>query len=722
MQNRISLSISIAMLILIQSCAQQNTNDTKSITETTLKSVEAPIAKKVNHLMTIHGHQRNDPYYWLRDDKRENPDMLAYLNAENAYTKNKLAHTESLQQHLFKEMTSRLEPNKSSVPVFEKGYWYSSNYEEGKDYSISLRQKGSLTAPKEVLLDQNLRAQGHDFYQLSAHEISPDQTMLLIAEDTVSRRLYDIKIKKIASDSYYPETITNTSGNAVWANDNKTLFYVKKDTTTLLPYQVYRHTLGTDPKEDVLVYQENDNTFYTYIYKTRSKRFIAIGLTSTMNSETLLLNADQPEEKIKTILPREKDHKYTADHIGDYFYINSNDNALNGKIVRVHQNEIGTKENWQTIVAHKEDTLIQNLELYKNFIATNERINGLEKLRIRDYQGNLNQEIQFNDAAYSVNFTDNPDPNNQKVRYAYTSMTTPNSIFEYDPQTQKSTLLKQDKVLGDFDPENYQSERIFITARDGKNIPVSIVYHKKLFTGKATNPMLVYGYGSYGITIDPGFAISRLSLLDRGFVFAIAHIRGSKILGQQWYETGKKLTKENTFTDFIDVTKGLIAKRYADPKQVYARGGSAGGLLMGTVINMSPELYKGVVAGVPFVDIVTTMLDESIPLTTGEYDEWGNPNEKQYYDYMLSYSPYDQVSRQNYPNLLVTSGLHDSQVQYFEPAKWVAKLRAMKTDNNLLLLDMDMEAGHGGKSGRYKSYLDIAKQYSFILDLAGISE
>ncbi|GAA5140917.1 S9 family peptidase [Thalassotalea piscium] len=717
-----TVGIGMLALVFIQACSQSTSSLTKHSATNIMKSESAPIAKRVDHLMEIHDHQRNDPYYWLRDDSREDPEMLAYLNAENNYTQTKLAHTQTLQNILFKEMTSRLEPNDASVPVLDKGYWYSSIFQQGKDYRIIVRQKGSLAAPKEVLIDQNIRAQGHDYYNLGDRKVSPNQKLLAIAEDTVSRRLYNIRIKDIASDTYYPEVLSNASANIVWANDNKTLFYVKKDPETLLPYQVYRHTLGTSPEQDVLVYQEDDNTFYTYIYKTRSDNFIAIGLSSTMNSETLLLDAEHPTQAPKTLLARSKDHLYRADHINDYFYIHTNKNALNGKIVRVHQSKIGDITQWQTVLKHNDDTLIQDLDLFDNFFTTNERINGLEKLRIRDYQGNLVQEISFTDEAYSSYLSNNPDPTSEKIRYYYSSMTTPNSVFEYDTNTQKSTLLKQDKVLGVFDPSDYQSKRILITARDGAKIPVSLVYRKSLFSHNATNPMLVYGYGSYGSTNDPSFSISRLSLLDRGFVYAIAHIRGSKMLGEKWYEDGKKLTKMNSFTDFIDVTKGLIAQQYADPNKVYASGRSAGGLLMGAVVNMAPELYHGVLAGVPFVDVVTTMLDETIPLTTGEYDEWGNPNDKQFYDYMLSYSPYDQVSRQAYPNMLVTTGLHDSQVQYYEPAKWVAKLRAMKTDDNLLLLDTDMEVGHGGKSGRYKSFLDIAKQYSFILSLAGVDK
>ncbi|TQV86946.1 S9 family peptidase [Aliikangiella coralliicola] len=681
-----------------------------------------PIATKIDHILETHEHQRNDQYYWLRDDSRENPEVINYLQAENTYAKHKLAHTEKLQQTLFDEMTGRLEPNDESVPVFDKGYWYWSKYEDGQDYRIHIRQKGNLEAHHELLIDQNERAKGHEFYQLAALEISPDQKLLATAEDTVSRRQYDIRIKSLSSGEYYPEIIQNTSGEIVWSNDNQTLFYVKKDPVTLLPFQVYRHKIGTPTSDDILVYEEKDDTFYTYIYKTRSEKYIGIGVSSTMNSEEHFLDANDPSSELVCFLPREKDHKYSADHIGENFYFQTDLNALNEKLMYVNEKQIGSKRHWRELIPHQHDTLLQEFELFNDYLVINERVQGIEKLRLRDYQGNILQEIEFDDAAYTIGIGNNPDPASKVIRYFYSSMTTPDSQYEYDPQTRQSKLLKQDKVLGNFDIKAYQSERIMIEARDGKQVPVSLVYRKDKFKKEGKNPLLVYAYGSYGITIDPSFSISRLSLLDRGFVYAIAHIRGGKMLGRQWYEDGKKLTKMNTFTDYIDVTKALTEKGYGDNKKVYAMGGSAGGLLMGAVMNMAPEFYHGVVAAVPFVDVVTTMLDESIPLTTGEYDEWGNPNDKDYYEYMLSYSPYDQVSKQDYPNTLVVTGLHDSQVQYWEPAKWVAKLRAHKTDNNLLILDTDMEVGHGGKSGRYKSFIDQAKQYAFILDLAGISE
>jgi oligopeptidase B len=681
-----------------------------------------PTAKQADHIMSIHGHQRNDEYYWLRDDTRKSEQVLDYLNAENNFTEKSLAHTEDLQKKLFEEMTARLEPNVESVPFFDKGYWFWVKYEEGQDYPIHIRQKGSLEAPQEVLIDQNKRAEGHEYYRLSDIDISPNQNFLGLSEDTVSRRCYDIRIKDLTSGGFFPEVIENTSGQIVWANDNKTLFYVRKHPITLLPYQVYRHELGTSQEKDVLVYEEEDSTFYTDIYKTRSDKFIGIGISSTMNSEVRFVSADTPTDEFKMFLPREKDHLFEVEHIGDHFYIQSDFEALNERLWKVAEDKIGTKDHWQELIGHRADTLIQDVELFNDYIVVNERVSGVEKLRIRDYQGKLIEEVDFKEAAYNASFGNNPDPASRVFRYGYSSMTTPNSVYDYHLDSKTSELKKQDKVIGDFHSGNYLSERIMIEARDGKKVPISIVYRKDKFKKDGTNALLNYAYGSYGITIDPSFSISRLSLLDRGMVFAISHIRGSKMLGRQWYEDGKKLTKMNTFTDFNDATKSLVKQGYGKPERMYAMGGSAGGMLMGGIINMEPGLYHGVIAAVPFVDVVTTMLDESIPLTTGEFDEWGNPKSKEYYDYMLAYSPYDQVKAQDYPHLLVTTGLHDSQVQYWEPAKWVAKLRDVKTDNNVLLLDTDMEVGHGGKSGRYKSYLDRAKQYAFLLDLADLTE
>jgi oligopeptidase B len=722
MRKPIVKSVLITLILSSVISCSDNTQESTNKMKASTANDKPPVAKKVEHVIETHGHQRNDPYYWLRDDKRENKEVLDYLEAENRYTKEKLAHTQELQQKLYEEMTKRLEPNKESVPVFEKGYWYSSMFKAGKDYRIHIRQKESLSAPQEVLIDENSRANGHEYYRLAGFELSSDLNLLAISEDTVSRRQYEIRIKNLTTGELYPDVLKNTSGQIVWANDNQTIFYVKKNATTLLPFQVYRHKLGTSQQDDVLVYQEDDAEYYTYIYKTRSEKYIAIGNAATESAELRFVSADSPTDELKLFLAREDKHSFEVEHIGNHFYILSDFEALNERVWKVAEEKIGTKQHWQEVLAHRSDTLLQSFELFNNHMVTNERVNGTEKLRIRDLQGKLLDEIEFNDAAYDVGFGNNPDPASTKFRYAYSSLTTPNSTYDYDIQKQVSELKKQDKVLGTFRPDNYFSERIMIEARDGTHVPVSIVYRKDKFKKDGTNPLLNYAYGSYGATIDASFSSSRLSLLDRGFVFAISHIRGGKMLGRQWYEDGKKLTKMNTFTDFNDATQALIKQGYGDPKKIYALGGSAGGMLMGGIINMQPELYHGVIAAVPFVDVVTTMLDESIPLTTGEFNEWGNPMDKEYYDYMLAYSPYDQVKKQDYPHLLVTTGLHDSQVQYWEPAKWVAKLRDMKTDDNLLLLDTDMEVGHGGKSGRYKRFQDEAKRYAFLLSLANIKE
>ncbi len=686
------------------------------------KRPSPPIAESIDTPLTIHGDTRIDPYYWLRDDNRQNEAVLHYLNAENDYTKACMADTEALQEQLYQEMTERLEPNDTSVPVFYKGYWRWSQFVEGKDYRINIRQKGSLDAPHEVILDQNDRAEGYEYYHLGGLGFSPDQRLQAIAEDFVSRRQYDIRIKDFTTGEYFDEVIANTSGNFVWAADNKTLFYTKLDEQTLLPFQVYRHTVGTDVSQDVLIYQEPDNTFYLQLFKTRSERYIGIHVQATESSEVRFLAADNPTGEFKIFYPREAEHLYEVEHLHQHFYILSDKNAPNNRLLKASDDGTGSVTDlsqWQEIVPHKDDTLLQEFELFDQAIVLHERVEGCEQIIFRDLDGQKTDQIQFDEEVYSIELYANPDPSATTLRYYYSSLTTPDSVFEYDCQSRKTKLLKQDKVLGEFNPDNYHAQRIMVSARDGVKVPVSLVYRKDKFHHDGTNPLLNYAYGSYGIVVDAEFNIALLSLLDRGFVYAISHVRGSKMLGRHWYESGKKLTKLNTFYDFIDCTKALIEQQFGDPKRIYAQGGSAGGMLMGGVVNMAPELYHGVIAAVPFVDVVTTMLDESIPLTTGEYDEWGNPNDKAYYDYMLSYSPYDQVRAQDYPNLLVITGLHDSQVQYWEPAKWVAKLRATKTDDNLLLLDTDMDAGHGGKSGRYKAFVDLAKEWAFLIDLAG---
>ena len=675
----------------------------------------APIATKKTHIHDIHNHQRRDDYFWLRDDNRENPEVLNYLEQENAYTEQQMLPLQGLQADLYDEMVARQEPELESVPYFKKGYWYVTRFDEGDDYSIYCRYKGTMDAPEEIFLDCNERAEGHEFYELGDLSLSPNAMLMAYSEDTVSRRQYTLRIKDLLSGEELDDVIEDTSA-VVWANDNKTLFYVKNHSETLLPYQVYRHTLGDDVKNDQLVYEELDDTFYVNIYKTRSEQYLVICIDSTQTSECLLLDANKPAGEFTSFLTRQRDHEYSIDHFQDKFYIRTNNSGKNFALKTSVQAAQSDGNAWQTIIEAREETLLEGYELLDEWLIVEERHAGLPQLRQINHSSGECKKLTFNDPVYTVFSHYNPDPSSSKFRYQYTSFTTPSTVYELDLNSGETVLLKQSQVMGEFNSDNYQSERVWITARDGINVPVSLVYHKDHFNHN--NPLLVYAYGSYGYSLDIDFSSANLSLLDRGFVYAVAHIRGGEELGRDWYETGKLLNKKNTFNDFVDVSKGLVEQGYGDKQRVFAMGGSAGGLLMGAVINQAPELYKGVVATVPFVDVVSTMLDESIPLTTGEYDEWGNPNDKTYYDYILSYSPYDQVSKQDYPNMLVTTGLHDSQVQYWEPAKWVAKLRDIKTDNNQLLLYTDMEAGHGGKSGRFKHFEDTAKEFAFLLDLA----
>ncbi|MBL0547001.1 S9 family peptidase [Aeromonas jandaei] len=680
-------------------------------------SIQPPVAAKHPRTLKKHGDTRIDNYYWLRDDQRQAPEVLQYLEAENAYTEAILKPTKPLREQLYKEMVARIPQQDESVPYVKNGYRYQTRYEPGKEYAIYSRTRlGEEQA--SLLLDSNQRAEGHEFYALGALEVSRNNRWLAVAEDYLSRRQYKIQFLDLESGKWAADTLENTSGNLVWANDNKTVFYVRKHPQTLLPYQVYRHTLGTDPATDKLVYEEKDDSFYVSLYATTSEDFIVIALSSTTTGEARLIDANLPEHSPRLFLPRKVDHEYSLDHYRGRFYVRSN---KDGKNFGLYETKESPVDRWKPVIAPNPDVLLESYALFKDWLVLEERSKGLTRLRQVNWQSGEQKEIAFDDPAYVTWLAYNPEPDTSALRYGYSSMTTPSSTYELDMATGQRTLLKQQPVAG-FKADQYASERLWVTARDGVSVPVSLVYRKDKFkkglADSAKNPLLVYGYGSYGASMDPDFSSSRLSLLDRGFVYAIAHIRGGEELGRSWYEDGKLLKKQNTFNDFIDVTKALVEQGYGAREQVYAMGGSAGGLLMGAVINQAPELYRGVVAQVPFVDVVTTMLDESIPLTTGEYDEWGNPNQKRYYDYMKSYSPYDQVKAQAYPNLLVTTGLHDSQVQYWEPAKWVAKLRELKTDDNKLLLNTDMDAGHGGKSGRFKAYEDIALEYAFILDLA----
>ncbi|TBM19027.1 S9 family peptidase [Hafnia paralvei] len=680
---------------------------------------KAPVAAKHPHVMEIHGDTRTDNYYWLRDDERSDDAVLSYLKAENAYTEACMRGEEALRQQLFSEMVERIPQEDESVPYQRNGYRYQSRYKPEQEYALYVRQKVDTgeNAEWDLLVDSNERAQGHDFYALGGLEVSPDNQLMAIAEDFLSRRQYDIRIKRLGDQSWYDEVLENTAGHFEWTNDSASLYYVRKHPQTLLPYQVYRHRLGTSVADDQLIYEETDDTFYVGLEKTISNKYILIHISSTTTSEILMLDADDTDATPQTFLTRRRDHEYSLDHYRDTFYIRSN---KEGKNFGLYQSASIDEKAWQPIICARDDVMLEGFSLFKDWLVVEEREQGLTHLRQIHWQSGEEKHIRFDDPTYMTWLSFNPEPDTALLRYGYSSMTTPSSVFQIDLDSGERTLLKQQEVKN-FDSGAYRSERLWVSAHDGVQVPVSIVYRQDMFKA-GQNPVLVYGYGSYGSSMDPAFSISRLSLLDRGFVFALAHIRGGADLGQQWYEDGKLLHKQNTFSDFISVTQHLVDEQYANPKQVYAMGGSAGGLLMGAVVNQAPQLYHGIVAQVPFVDVVTTMLDESIPLTTGEYDEWGNPNDAEYYHYIKQYSPYDQVKAQDYPHMLVTTGLHDSQVQYWEPAKWVAKLRDMKTDNNQLLLYTDMDAGHGGKSGRFKAYEDIALEYAFMLALAGIHQ
>ncbi len=679
-------------------------------------SATPPEAKVVKKTLEIHGDARTDDYYWLND--RENPDVIAYLEAENAYTEDVMAPVKGFEDSLFEEIVGRIKPTDISVPYKVDGYYYYSRYEEGNEYPFYCRKKGSLEADEQVMLDVNAMSEGHEFYAVGRRAVSSGRDILSFAVDTVGRRIYSIKFKNLTTGEILADEIPAVTGNMAWANDNKTLFYSKQDPETLRSYQIYRHELGSDPSQDELVYEEQDETFNTFVFKTKSKKYIIVGSDQTLSSEYRYIEAGKPKDAFTVILPRERDLEYSVDHYRDHFYIRTNFEAKNFRLMRTPVDRTA-KKNWEEVLPHRDDVLLEGFEIFNDFLVVEERKDGLVELRVRPWSGKGEHYLDFGEPAYVSYIGTNPEFDTSVLRYGYSSMTTPNSTFDYDMVSREKTLLKQTEVLGDFDASNYTTERLMAGARDGVKIPISLVYRKG-FDRNGKQPLLLYGYGSYGATIDAGFRSSRLSLIDRGFVYAIAHIRGSETLGRQWYENGKLLKKKNTFTDFVDCAEYLIEQDYTSSDRLFAQGGSAGGLLMGAVVNMRPELFRGVVAAVPFVDVVTTMLDDSIPLTTSEYDEWGNPNDKEYYDYILSYSPYDQVEAKDYPNLLVTTGLHDSQVQYWEPAKWVAKLRAMKTDDNRLLLKTNMEAGHGGATGRFKRYRETAFAYAFMLDLAGI--
>ena len=691
---------------------------------------DAPVAAKADTLLKEHGQTRVDPYFWMRltdEQKRaENPDdhtqkVLNYLNEENDYTKTVMSHTEDLQQKLYDEIVGRIKQTDESVPYFTNGYWYYTRYEEGGEYPIYCRKNGTPEADEEILLNVNELADGYDYYAAGGLNVSPDNKILAFAEDTLSRRIYTIRFKNLETGEMIEDQIANSTGGGAWANDNKTFFYTSKNKVSLLSEKIYRHELGTLQQADVMVYHEKDPSYYIGVYKSKSDDYIIIWNSSTLISDYHVLDANNPKGSFKQFIPRdEKAHEYSIAHFEDKFYIVTNWDATNFRLMETPVNATG-KENWKEVIAHREDVLLEGIELFNDYMVVDERKNGLSNLRIINQTSGDEHYLDFGEPAYNAYTSVNAEFNTNVLRFGYTSMTTPNSTFDYNMETREKTLLKQQEVVGGHNPEDYVTERLWATARDGVKVPISIVY-KKGFKKDGSSPLLQYGYGSYGATIDASFSSVRLSLLDRGFAFAIAHIRGGQMMGRQWYEDGKMFRKMNTFNDFIDCSKFLIEEKYASPENLYAQGGSAGGLLMGAVVNLAPELYNGILAAVPFVDVVSTMWDETIPLTTNEFDEWGNPKNLESYEYMMSYSPYDQVSAQDYPNMLVTTGLFDSQVQYWEPAKWVAKLRDKKTDDKLLILDTDMEAGHGGASGRFKRYKTTALQYAFLLDLEEISE
>lgn len=680
--------------------------------------VEPPVAKKIPKELIIHNQTRVDNYFWLND--RENPEVIAYLNAENDYTKSILKPTEELQKNLFEEMKGRIKETDESVPYLDNGYFYYTRFEEGKEYPIYCRKKGTLEADEEIMLDVNKMAEGYDYFQVSGLGVSPDNNLLAYGVDTVSRRKYSIYIKNLETGELLPDVISITGGSVAWANDNKTFFYELKDEQTLRECKIFRHELGTTQDSDKEIFHESDETFNTFVYRTKSDKFIVIGSSSTMADEYRVLDASNPTGEFKVIQPRERGLEYSISDFGDYFYIRTNLNATNFKLVKTPLNKT-TKENWVDVIPHREDVYFEGMEIFNKYLVLEERSKGLTQMRIINWEDNSEHYLDFGEETYMAYISVNLDASSEYLRYGYSSLTTPSSTIDYNMTTREKIVKKEQEVLGGFDKNNYEAKRIFATASDGKKVPMSIVYRKGIKLD-GSNPALIYGYGSYGATMDPYFSTARLSLLDRGFVYAIAHIRGSQYLGRPWYEDGKLLNKKNTFTDFNSCAEFLIEQGYTTNDKLFAMGGSAGGLLMGAIANMRPDLYKGIVAAVPFVDVVTTMLDESIPLTTGEFDEWGNPKDSVYYEYMLSYSPYDQVKAQNYPAMLVTTGLHDSQVQYWEPAKWVAKLRDMKTDNNVLLLHTNMEAGHGGASGRFEALKETAMEYAFMFQQLGIKE
>jgi len=682
-------------------------------------TMSEPMPAKRPHEMTLHGHTRVDEYYWLRDDTREDPEVIAYLEEENAYFDKVMEPVAAMQATLFKEMTARLDPDESSVPYLKEGYWYYSRYEPGSEYAIHARRKGGMDADEEIMVDGNQRSSGHEFYRLWGLEVSDDQRYVAIAEDFTGRRINEIRILDTQTGEFLPELIGNASSSLAWSADGRYLFYLNQHEETLLAYQLMRHKLGTDVAQDVLVYEEKDNTYYNGVERSRSGEYIVLMHQNTDTTEVQLLAAGDPLGTFRSFLPREVGHEYEIDDANGRFFIRTNWQAQNFRVMTTDLEHAADKSLWKEVIPHRDDAMVDDIQAFDNWLVVGERKDGLRQVRVMALDDSVDRYLDGGEEVSVMWPVENVSTHTDTIRYGFSSLVTPDQTWEIDLKTGESRLLKAKRVLGGFSSDNYRSKRMLISARDGTQVPVSLAYHKDTrLDGSA--PALIYGYGSYGSSTDPWFRDSIVSLLDRGFVFVIAHVRGGEEMGRAWYEDGRLMNKKNTFTDFIDVTKALQQKPFIDPARTFAMGRSAGGLLMGAIANMAPELYLGIFATVPFVDVITTMLDESIPLTTGEFNEWGNPKNKDAYEYMLSYSPYDQVSAQDYPNIMVSTGLYDSQVQYFEPAKWVARLRERRTDSNKLIMHTNLDAGHGGASGRYRRYEETAQEYAFMAGLAGL--
>ncbi len=716
----------ILTAILFAAALTSSCNNQTEVNKTAYQwpdSIVAPIAEKKAKELIAHGDIRVDHYYWMNDYFKKGPDstrVVDYLTAENKYYDTMMAGTKAFQEKLYTEMKARIKEKDESVPVFKNGYYYYNRVEEGKDYFVYCRKKGSLDAKEEVLLDVNKMAEGHNYFSATGFDVSMDNKLLAYGVDMLSRRQYTIYVKNLETGEIYKDAVTNSEADPVWANDNQTFFYTSKNPVTLLSEKIKKHKLGTDASTDKLVYEEKDQTNYIGIGKTKSDKYILISSGGTLSAETRYIDANRPDDAFKVFQPRMKEVLYDLDHANGKFYIRTNLNAKNFKVVTCTEDKTDSS-NWKEMIAHDKDVLIQGIDLFKNYLAVSERKNGLTQVHIINLQSNAGHYLAFDEPVYLANLMYTPDFNSDVIRFNYTSLITPSTVYDYNMGTKEKKQMKQQEVVGGYDKNQYETERLFATAKDGTKVPVSIVY-KKGFKKDGSAPLMLYGYGSYGASMDATFSSVRLSLLNRGFAYAIANIRGGQEMGRYWYEDGKMMKKKNTFTDFIDCAEFLLANKYTSKEHLYTSGGSAGGLLMGAVVNMRPDLWHGVIAAVPFVDVLTTMSDPSIPLTTNEYDEWGNPANKDNYFYMKSYSPYDNVEKKAYPNMLVTTGLHDSQVQYFEPAKWVARLREMKSDNNKLLLYTNMEAGHGGASGRFKALKDRAREFAFLFALEGITE